>query len=393
MFFPASSSTARPISVSSLAVASPASTTPWRCPFPRKELSCAARDRALHHLASNDLELCLWNADSAGHYAQLSQVNAPTRFAWNRRCERGRISALFALGSIERADDLRDCCADNDTFRIFLATEPPAVQPEVYAALAPRTGDFDAVLSLAGPALVRGDNVIRWPFGSSWVPLAEWQVFPKTRLCSIIASKRRDFEGHRLRHAAVDALRAAGFDCDVLGRGYREVGSKREGLVDYMFSIVVENSREEGSNYMTEKLVDALACGTVPVYWGNKVAERHFGQGLIVWDTVEELRDKVCPRLTRATYEAMLPAVRANLEEAKKFAPPERWLCEFGCVVNCVFLKSLTLNFDCVNRGQRILVRVRVDSGQQGQRGLPAEADRGGGIVRMWLGLRVYNLP
>ena len=320
-------------------------------------------------------------------------MNAPTRFAWNRRCERGRISALFALGSIERADDLRDCCADNDTFRIFLATEPPAVQPEVYAALAPRTGDFDAVLSLAGPALVRGDNVIRWPFGSSWVPLAEWQVFPKTRLCSIIASKRRDFEGHRLRHAAVDALREAGFNCDVLGRGYREVGSKREGLADYMFSIVVENSREEGSNYMTEKLIDALACGTVPVYWGNKVAERHFGQGLIVWDTVEELRDKVLPRLTRATYEAMLPAVRANLEEAKKFAPPERWLCEFGCVVNCVFLKSLTLNFDCVNRGQRFLVRVRVDSGQQGQRGLPAEVDRGGGIVSMWLGLRVYNLP
>jgi hypothetical protein len=236
------------------------------------------------------------------------------------------------------------------------------------------------VLSLAGPALVRGDNVIRWPFGSSWVPLAEWRVFPKTRLCSIIASKRRDFEGHRLRHAAVDALRAAGFDCDVLGRGYREVASKREGLADYLFSIVVENSREEGSNYLTEKLVDALACGTVPVYWGNKVAERHFGKGLIVWDTVEELRDKILPRLTRATYEAMLPAVRANLEEAKKFAPPERWLCKCARVgVNLFgsnhFAKIL------INRGQRFLVRIRVDSGEQGQRGLPAEADWGGRVV------------
>jgi len=305
----------------------------WRCPYPRKDLSCAARDRALHHLETGDIELCLWNENSAGHYEQLSQFNKPTHFAWNRKCVPGKLSSLFVLGSIERADDLRDCCPDNDTIRVFLTTEPPAILPDMYTKVAARTGDFDAVLSLAGPELLRGENVIYWPWGSSWVPLEEWQVFPKTRLCSIIASNQKFAEGHRLRHTVVELFKQLGFDCDVMGHGYKRIGYKKEGLADYMFSIVIENGRQEGSNYMTEKIIDSLACGTVPVYWGNKIAQRHFGKGLIVWDTVEELRDKVLPRLTRATYDEMLPAIRANLEEAKKFAPPERWLWDnvFGC--------------------------------------------------------------
>lgn len=36
---------------------------------------------------------------------------------------------------------------------------------------------------------------------------------------------------------------------------------------DYKFNIAFENSRVDG--YTTEKLFDALAAGTLPIYWGN----------------------------------------------------------------------------------------------------------------------------
>lgn len=55
------------------------------------------------------------------------------------------------------------------------------------------------------------------------------------------------------------------------GRLYNNVGGpiadKLAFLKDYKFNIAFENSRVDG--YTTEKLFDALAAGTLPIYWGN----------------------------------------------------------------------------------------------------------------------------
>ena len=53
---------------------------------------------------------------------------------------------------------------------------------------------------------------------------------------------------------------------DVLGRGYAPFDSKADGLAPFRFSVIIENVRER--NYFTEKLVDAILCETVPIYWG-----------------------------------------------------------------------------------------------------------------------------
>lgn len=52
------------------------------------------------------------------------------------------------------------------------------------------------------------------------------------------------------------------------------VEDKHEFLTRYKFNIAFENSSVEG--YTTEKLVDALAAGTLPIYWGNPKVEIDF---------------------------------------------------------------------------------------------------------------------
>ena len=42
----------------------------------------------------------------------------------------------------------------------------------------------------------------------------------------------------------------------------------------YRFSIAYENSRDPG--YVTEKIVDAFAAGTVPIYWGDPLIKQEF---------------------------------------------------------------------------------------------------------------------
>ncbi len=49
------------------------------------------------------------------------------------------------------------------------------------------------------------------------------------------------------------------------------VKDKIEFLRNYKFNIAFENSRVDG--YTTEKLLDALAARTVPIYWGNPLVE------------------------------------------------------------------------------------------------------------------------
>jgi hypothetical protein len=52
------------------------------------------------------------------------------------------------------------------------------------------------------------------------------------------------------------------------------ISNKREFQKDYKFSIAFENSRKEG--YVTEKIIDAWAAGTIPIYWGNTQIANEF---------------------------------------------------------------------------------------------------------------------
>ena len=313
----------------------------WRCPFKEKPISCAARDRALHELRTNSIVLCLWDGNSAMHPEQLSQMNKPSHFKWSRQCVPQRVGNLFALVSLTHLDHARECCS-NDTYTVFLTTEPPAILPQMYDTLRTHISEFDAVLSLAGPDLIQGDNVVYWPWGSSWVPLDEWAVHPKKKLCSIIASNADRAPGHKLRHEVVRMLRNMSFPCDVLGHGYAPVRFKKDGLADYMFSIVIENS--VSGTYMTEKLIDSLACGTIPLYWGNSEALRHFPEGVLAWESLSDLRS-LLSRLSAELYASLRHAAETNLKLAQAFAPPERWL--WDNVFSCAY-KRLEESENCV---------------------------------------------
>ncbi|MEO0854844.1 MAG: glycosyltransferase family 10, partial [Cyanobacteria bacterium J06648_11] len=113
---------------------------------------------------------------------------------------------------------------------------------------------------------------------------------PKTRQISIIASGMRKLVGHKLRHSVIDRIRAEGLEVDVLGRAYKPFDKKWEGLAPYRYSVVIENSREEG--YVTEKLIDTLLCDTIPIYWGAPdIAEMFDTHGMILCESEDGIMD------------------------------------------------------------------------------------------------------
>lgn len=167
---------------------------------------------------------------------------------------------------------------------------------------------FHRILTFNEGLLNAVPNAVLFPLGTTWVP--EWRDLPlnKTAMCSLIASAKRDSAGHKLRHAVVDWARDTGQQIEVMGRGYTPFERKSDGLAPYRYSVVIENVRE--TNYFSEKLVDAVLCNTVPIYWGCPNLERFIDpEGIIQCASEADIRRAV-QRMSARDFEVRLPHLR-----------------------------------------------------------------------------------
>lgn len=142
-------------------------------------------------------------------------------------------------------------------------------------------------------------------------------IYPKTKLVSMIASNKSWAEGHRRRLALVDRWRDK---LDLYGRGFNTLENKEDGLRNYMFSVAVEN--EKYDTYFTEKLTDCFACGTVPLYYGSeKVSELFNSDGIIFIDENFDMSI-----LNEELYHSMMPAIEENFKIAQSFPTAEDYI-------------------------------------------------------------------
>ncbi len=159
------------------------------------------------------------------------------------------------------------------------------------------------------------------PLGGCWINPDDRRIWPKSRGTSIIVSVKRGSEAYDLRHEAIEwwpsMLTAYGWD-------YQRINGKIEGLASHRFHLVIENVKANG--YFTEKLIDAFATGSVPIYRGGSNIGDFFNRdGMLIVDTMEDIG----AALTNATpevYESMLPAIRENFELSKEYYLAEDYL-------------------------------------------------------------------
>jgi hypothetical protein len=185
---------------------------------------------------------------------------------------------------------------------------------------------FFKVLTFNEELLNRIPNGLFLEFGTTWVPNYDDLSMQKTKHMSLIASGKRDFEGHQLRHNLVEFVHAKGLNVTVLGRGYAPFEAKSDGLAPYRFSVIIENIRER--NYFTEKLVDAVLCETVPIYWGcPNIGEFIDTDGMILCETQDDI-ERAVATASEDQYQLLAPALRAAKLQAASFANLEKRAAE-----------------------------------------------------------------
>jgi hypothetical protein len=179
---------------------------------------------------------------------------------------------------------------------------------------------FTCVQSLVGLQ----SNFYYCPSASNLPWVQNYQVFNKSKICSMFASRKRYASGHFYREQVASRFK---YSIDLFGGtlGSQRLGNgihpdKSAGLNDYMFSIVIENCKQD--KYYTEKITDCFATATIPVYWGTDKITEDFNQNGIIRLT----DDFDISTLTQELYLSKLDAVKDNFDRVNRLVMADDYL-------------------------------------------------------------------
>lgn len=234
-----------------------------------------------------------------------------------------------------RTNETKDVCVFTDSMifsavnypdkiKIAWLIEPMAIQKNTYDFIERNHHLFDYVFTFDENLLKLGPKFIFYPFGGCWITTENQILHNKSKLLSIIASGKKQTNGHVLRHDVINRLSSRGVFIDVFGFGYKPVENKIESLKDYRFSIVIENSKKDF--YFTEKIIDCFRTGVVPIYWGCPSINNFFNiEGILTFDNLEEL-DEIIGSLNDKKYDTMYDAITDNYLRSENYVLADDWI-------------------------------------------------------------------
>lgn len=267
-------------------------------------------------------EICLHSGGTQHTPDRISAGCRPVSFQWRRGCNMG--SSALHVFALEDAGSLQPSCA----CVVLLALEPPAVAPSSLQIVERVYKTADIILmhvslqkyNITDPLL----KIFPFIYGGTFLTPENWGLnHKKTKMVSILASSKRFAPGHKLRHEIIAKYRneLSAFGGAV---GQALIPNKADVLAPFYYSVVVENSQH--LFYITEKLVDVLLTGTIPIYWGSPAVVSIFNMsGFLVFDSLDEFGEKL-KLATLEHYEANKVAVAQNYWVAKHLACPEERL-------------------------------------------------------------------
>ena len=204
--------------------------------------------------------------------------------------------------------------------------ESPEITAGSYNWLIQNHQSFNKIFTFKKDILESIDSSYFLPIGGCWINEEDrgLHIGSKTKNLSMIASSKNWTTGHKIRHQIINSDLKNSFD--LYGREFNPIVNKITALKDYRFQIVIENNKSD--YYFTEKLIDCLQTGVIPIYWGCPSISNFFDKrGMIEFNDFSELYD-IIPKLNQDLYNSKVKYVLNNLELSKKYTVSEHYLIE-----------------------------------------------------------------
>jgi len=207
----------------------------------------------------------------------------------------------------------------------LIIEEPRAVQKRYYSWLWLIRTKFHKVFVRYQCLGIKYENVTSFPIAQCWTKGVDIKDQKrKDKLISLIASNKDKLPGHKIRHQIIEQLTTINYD--VIGRGYKPFKEKKDGLLPYKFSIIIENSKED--DYFSEKLIDCFSCMTIPVYWGASNIGDYFDiDGMIIFNSIKDLQD-ITRKLSEDLYFKMKPTLINNRKLALNYSNTAQYIID-----------------------------------------------------------------
>lgn len=253
-----------------------------------------------------------------------STGKAPKKMKWYDGPE-GRDITVFTDLCLTEVNDHRN------TFKIALLLEPRSILKSTYEWIEKNHNLFDLVLT-HDKQLMRVDETkfAFCPTGCGhWIPDDGIKIHTKSKNVSMFISEKVSTIGHNLRydiryrfHDKIDGIfgKAVG----------NYIKRKIDGLRDYRFHIAVENAVI--SDYFTEKLIDPIITGCIPIYYGCPHVEHFFNpKGILQFNNIKELNEIFEEKVNEEYYNELLKSgvIEENFNIAlERFLYPEDLMYE-----------------------------------------------------------------
>ena len=206
--------------------------------------------------------------------------------------------------------------------KIAVVMEPMSLCPHNYEFIINHEDQFDLIY-VTYPEFkdkLKNPNKIKYYEGGcrSFIHPEQRNIYSKTlNICSIVSHKNI-LPGHNLRHAIKNHQIANNFN--FIDYVNPPMDDKAMGLKDYRFELIIEN---EDSPFFSEKLIDSMLCGCIPIYWNSNNLDylsKFDLDGIVFFKDKDELYNLLNSNyFTQELYESKLEAVKYNFDKAKEF--------------------------------------------------------------------------
>jgi len=200
------------------------------------------------------------------------------------------------------------------TYKIAWCLESPAVKPHVHNNLHIISNKFNHILCYRDD-LIKDEPKKFLPNspGGTYILDEDINLYKsnKTKKCSLILSGKQTYPGHVIRHQI--QRNSKGIDFYGWGSPTGFIENKIVALKEYMFHLVIENVI--APHYFTEKLIDCLLTGCIPIYYGASNIGDYFNiNGFITFNSLDELCNH---KLSKNIFLEKQQYIEENYELAK----------------------------------------------------------------------------
>jgi hypothetical protein len=212
----------------------------------------------------------------------------------------------------------------NCKFKVALIFEPEDIIPQIYQWIKINYHLFDYILTYDDTLIQISNKFVYCPnTAGHWISDDDIKIYNKNKLVSIFASNKNFMVGHQMRHLIIENYKSH-ID-GIFGRGsYGYLDNKIDGLKDYAFHIVVENVSR--NFFFSEKIIDALIVGAVPIYYGCPSIHNFFRKdGILQFNNIKEFEDILKNHMNMDYYNTLLRngIIQENWNLAMNYLYPE----------------------------------------------------------------------